>query len=383
MTVLNINRRALLSGSLASLVGLRQAQAQPSELEDLERVPLGELIGRMVMMGFRGDAPESAGARACAEWLRKGTIGGIIFFDDNLRSPAQAKRLIGSLRQAAGSRPTYFAVDQEGGSIVRMRPERGFEPLPAAQAMATTVPPEAAAKLYERAARQMSELEINLNFGPVVDLALNDRSWIIKALGRSYGSDPDVVANYARAFVDAHRRFRISTAIKHFPGHGSTAADSHSTLPDISATWRKEELRPFAVLTNSGYADMVMVGHLVHRDLTEPGTPASLSKRAIQGLLRDDIGYQGVVVSDDMQMGALRRNFSADDAILKGVEAGIDLFVYSNREHPDREMPGRFHRVLTQAVESNRLPRARLIQSARRLARLLRAQGRENVAFRR
>jgi beta-N-acetylhexosaminidase len=175
---------------------------------------------------------------------------------------------------------------------------------------------------------------------------------------------------FAKSFILSHRKNNVLTAIKHFPGHGSTPLDSHLSLPDISSVWRKQELQPFAELINAGLADMVMVGHLVHRNVTGSGLPATLSPKAINGLLRGKLGYDGVIVSDDMQMGALRNHFSPEEAIVLGVEAGLDLFIYSNREHPDPQMPELFHRVVKSAIETGRIAPGRIGESARRILAL-------------
>jgi beta-N-acetylhexosaminidase len=118
---------------------------------------------------------------------------------------------------------------------------------------------------------------------------------------------------------------------------------------------------------------MIMVAHLVHAELTEPGRPASLSPKAVQGLLRHQLNYQGLVVADGMQMGALRRFFTPDEAILLGIEAGVDLFIFTNREHPDAQMPQRFHRVVQAAIAGGRLTAARIGESHRRIAALERS----------
>jgi beta-N-acetylhexosaminidase len=204
--------------------------------------------------------------------------------------------------------------------------------------------------------------------GPDVDLALNPGNFIIEGLGRSYGTNPTKVVEYAKAFIHAHHRNHIVTALKHFPGEGSAAVDPHRSLATITATWSPDELLPFSDLIPGGEVDMVMMGHLVHVDLTEPGRPASLSRRAVQGLLRTTLGYQGAVISDDMQMGALTRFFSPDDSIRMGLEAGLDLFIYSNRQHPDLHMPARFHRVVDEVVESQRIQRAQIEDTFRRIS---------------
>jgi len=136
-------------------------------------------------------------------------------------------------------------------------------------------------------------------------------------------------------------------------------------------------MRPFAALVEDGYADMVMMAHVVHSDLTEANRPASLSTHAIENVLRGELRYDGIVVADDMQMGAITQSFTPDESILLGIEAGLDLFIYSNRQHPDSQMPERFHRVTKAAVDSNRLPLARIQQSVYRILRLEQSMGYE------
>jgi beta-N-acetylhexosaminidase len=327
------------------------------------------MIGQMIVMGFWGTSTTSPGARAVLRWLRAGLIGGVIFFEDNLPSPQMARRFTSLFREAAVPSVPFLCVDQEGGAVSRLRADHGFEPLPSARSVAR-MSPQSAERLYERTAAELNRLGFNLNFGPVVDLALNDKNPVIEGLGRSYGKDPRIVVEYAKAFIGAHRRHGVLTAIKHFPGHGSTGVDSHRSLPVITRVWRRQELRPFAELARSGYADMVMVGHLVHDRLSGSGLPASLSSLAVQGLLRNKLGYKGPAIADDMQMGALRSRFAPDERILLGIEAGIDLFIYSNRLYPDPQMPARFHRVVKAAIESGRLTRQRIERSADLLGRL-------------
>jgi beta-N-acetylhexosaminidase len=278
-----------------------------------DSLPLERMIGEMIVMGFWGSDPTSPGARAISNWLRDGLLGGVIFFEDNLPSPHAATDLIQAFREAAGGAIPLLCVDQEGGAVARLRAEHGFEPLPAAKSVGT-LSHRAAEVLSNRTARELHRLGFNVNLGPVVDLALNPDNPVIERLDRSFSTNPEVVVEYAKAFIDAHRRNHILTALKHFPGEGSSNVDTHRSLATITATWSRDELRPFSEIIIGGYADMVMVGHLVHADLTEPGRPASLSTRAVQGLLRATLAYDGVVVSDDMQMAALTRFFLPDTA---------------------------------------------------------------------
>lgn len=361
----SIDRRTVLTAALG--LSIASAGESASAQESAQRGPTNG-VGQMIMMGFWGADPKSAAARNIADLLHRGQIGGVIFFEDNFPSPAAARQLIKTFEEAAAPFKPLFAVDQEGGAVVRLKAARGFKPLPAAWSIAHTSP-QAAEAVYERAAAEMHDLGLNVNFGPVVDLAINNRNTIIEGLGRSYGDDPATVIEYAKAFVLAHRRQGMLTSIKHYPGHGSAGADSHLTLPNITGVWRDEERRPFADMISRGLADMVMVGHLVHESITG-SYPASLSRKAIQTTLREQMSYDGVVVSDDMQMGALRRFFPPDQAIQLGLDAGLDLFVYSNREHPDPQMPGRFHRLVKAALASGQIDLSRIKSSVMRISRL-------------
>ena len=311
-------------------------------------------------MGFWGSEPNAPGAQSTIALLQSGTIGGVVFFEDNVVSPDSIRKLTRAFHEAAKPIPPFLCVDQEGGSVARLRPERGFQPLPAAKAMASTYP-SMVVNYFDRTARELYILGFNVNFAPVVDLLLNMDNPVIARLDRSFGSNPSTVVKFARMFIESHRRHNVLTAIKHFPGHGSTAIDSHRALPDITDVWQPEELKPFAELISERMADMVMVGHLVHRDFTGEGLPATLSAKAIEGLLRGSLGYDGVVISDDMQMSALREHFDPDESI---------VLVFLNREHPDPEMPGRFSRVLRAAIDSRRITVQRIDESVRRILTL-------------
>jgi beta-N-acetylhexosaminidase len=338
---------------------------------DLRSLSLEQKIGQMIIVTFDGGYLNTPGAQTILGLLQKGAIGGVLFSDSNLLSPSPANQLADAFWTEAHPLRPFLCVDQEGGAISRLKSDRGFEPLFSAKKMATLTP-ELAEAYYERAAQQLFRLGFNVNLAPVVDLDINESSPIIGKLGRSYSKDPDLVAKFAEVFIAAHHKHHILTAMKHFPGHGSTAADSHRTLPDITATWRKEELIPYRNLILAQMTDMIMVGHLVHSAITESGRPASLSRRAVGGLLRGDLNYSGVVISDDMQMGALAQHFSADERILLGVEAGVDLFVYNIREHPDPEMPERFHRVVASGIARGRIGQTDIDQSLLRISALKR-----------
>lgn len=332
-----------------------QVQSRPLAPRKLQRnksevsvpVHVRGKIGQMIMVGFRGTSPAHAGVRQVMAQLRTGTIGGVILMRHNVRSLAQLRRLTGALRKAAragGQLPPLISIDQEGGRVQRLKITR----FPTARRVAATSPANAA-RVYSRLACQIRAAGINVNFGPVVDLDIRGRANpIIGRFGRSFSRNPAKVASYARQFVRAHKRYGIATSAKHFPGHGSSLTDSHKGFTAIPG-WSRTELEPFKALSRGRDAvDMVMVGHLYNRKW---GAPASLSYKAISGLLRGrEVGFRGVVITDDMEMGAIRRNYSWTDALVRAVRAGNDIVLYTNTANYRADLGATINRAIAARV---------------------------------
>ena len=182
-------------------------------------------------------------------------------------------------------------------------------------------------------------LGINQNLAPVVDLNVNPVSPAIGAYERSFGADVDKVTAHARAFIEAHHAHQVLCTLKHFPGHGSAAGDSHNGFVDVTETWSHEELAPYATLIQAGLADAVMTAHVFNRQWDETD-PATLSPAVITGLLREELGYSGVVFSDDMQMGAIQQFYTFEEAIRKALEAGVDVIAIANNSVYDEDGDG-------------------------------------------
>ena len=319
---------------------------------------LDTMIGQMLMFGFAGTEPNQKGPQAIARQLCDGTIGGVIVLGHNVKSAAQVKRLTALFKGAGAAITPLIAVDQEGGKVQRLGARQGYRAIPRAATVAAKLTPEQAFQVYLKAASQVRAAGFNVNLAPVVDVNVNLKNPIIGRLGRSFGREPETVIAYARMFIAAHHRRGILTALKHFPGHGSSRRDSHKGFVDISRTWQRErELAPFLALANDqATGDMVMSGHLYHRDLApEAREPATLSRQAINGVLRSEMGYQGVVITDDLEMGAIRNNFGFRETIIKAVRAGNDILLISNSAKPDREMPAKVIAIIKQAVTSGAL----------------------------
>jgi beta-N-acetylhexosaminidase len=172
---------------------------------------------------------------------------------------------------------------------------------------------------------------VNLNLAPVADLNLNPDNPAIGVLDRSFGADPAAVVAHVQAFVAGHRDVGVGTAIKHFPGQGSATADTHAGFVDVSATWTRTELEPFARVIADGNAQAVVTAHIFAAQL-DPQAPATLSPAVIHSLLRGELGFQGVVISDDLQMGAIRDQYGYEDALLRSLRAGIDLLLIANQQ---------------------------------------------------
>jgi len=222
-------------------------------------------------------------------------------------------------------------------------------------------------------ARQVAALGFSVNFGPVADLNVNPNNQVIAKFGRAFGKSAEIVAAYDAAFVEAHHEAGLITALKHFPGHGSSTADSHEGFVDISKSWSSKELEPYKILFGQGYADMVMVGHLYHRDYAPPGAdklPASLSPEWITGVLRQQLGFKGVVISDDLEMGAIRKIYDLHDTVVQAVKAGTDVLLFSNTVTPSGALADKVRGILVDEAESDPAFRARIEASYARIVAL-------------
>jgi len=376
--ITSLTRRLLLAAGLAALAlavaGLRTPHDltpnyptgvgpdYPARIEDAR---LDAMIGQMILVGFDGRSERDAGVVAVRKQLAEGTIGGVVFYPENIGSPQRLRALTAYLRNAKSSPVPFLAVDQEGGMVQRLTRRNGYRYFPSARNVGrnpSLASPESAERLYATMAKELAEAGFNLNFGPVVDLNLNPNNPVIGMRKRSYGTDPNSVSALAGAFIRAHRQAGIVTVAKHFPGHGSSRVDSHKKLADISDSWREIEIEPYHVLAEDGLLDGVMIGHLYHPRFSDGAKlPASLSGRAVSALRdKSSIGFHGVVVSDDLEMGAVSDDYSLEERVVKAVNAGTDLLVVSNVESRDPELGTKLHAIIANAVREGRISRTRI-----------------------
>lgn len=312
---------------------------------------------RLFCLGFEGDAlpPHLAG------WLRSG-LGGAILFRRNYRDLPQIRRLTASLAEAARA-PILIGVDQEGGRVTRFPPP--FLPLPPAARLGRLDDPEAVRRLSRAAGLELRAAGINWNLAPVLDLWTNPANTVIG--DRAFGREPDRVARFGLAAIQGFREAGLLSTAKHFPGHGDTVADSHHTLPvspQPRERWRDAELVPFRRAVIAG-VPAVLVAHLRCPAL-DPDAPSSLSRRIIGGILREELGFQGVIASDDLEMQAILDTLDIGEAAVRFLEAGGDLILVCRREDRQRAALA----AVEAAVRSGRLSEPRLAASLERLERL-------------
>lgn len=339
---------------------------------------LDEMAGQMVLIGFQGDTVSAPGFRAVRAQVAAGQVGGVMYLRTNIASLANVRAMNNALLAARPWLPPLIALDQEGGQIRRLTEAVGFAEIDSAEAIARRGV-TSARSIYGDLAQRLAQLGFTVNFGPVVDLNLNPDNPIIARYERSFGTNPVHVAQLAAAFVDGHRAAGLATALKHFPGHGSSSGDTHDGFVDVTGEWQEIELDPYRRLIGEGKADMVMVAHIFNADYAGGDAlqlPASLSPEWIEGVLRDTLGFEGVVISDDMEMGAVRAHFDLRETVVRAVMAGNDILLFSNTAAYTSDLGAQIHGILVEEARADPAFAARIEQSYRRIVSLKLGMGR-------
>jgi beta-N-acetylhexosaminidase len=275
--------------------------------------------------------------------------------------------MITMIRICTGKAVPFIAIDEEGGIVERLGEDIGFKPI-SSPAELERDGLSAAKTQYKLLARKLSDLGFNLNLAPVVDLNTNPNNPIIGSRGRSYSDNPTIVTKFARTFIVEHRALGILTSLKHFQGHGSSVTDTHISLADVSATWQKTELSPYRYLIRSHLADTIMIGHL--RNIPRWGGVASQEGSAIKGLLRKQLKFNGVTISDDLGMGAVypSRENSFADVITSAIKTGLDIVLIAHQIGDDT---GQYvNASIVDGLASGDLSPAEVKKSLRRIAKL-------------
>jgi beta-N-acetylhexosaminidase len=348
----------------------------------LSRMTLDDKVGQLFVVSVWGTSADEAhsmnraayGVDTPAEVVRKYQVGGVIYFDgagtDNIESPAQLARFSNGLQRAAldsGARlPLVVAVDQEGGNVTRVgAPATEF---PSGMAVAAGRNPADARTLAAVSGHELRAMGVNQNFGPVADVNSNPANPVIGA--RSFSSQPDLTSAMVTAEVRGYQAAgratgTVSSAAKHFPGHGDAATDSHTGLPVITRTadqWREVDLPPFRAAIAAG-VDSIMTAHIRFPGLDPSGLPATVSPAIMTDLLRTDMGFRGVVVSDSLRMQGIREMFGDAEIPVLALRAGVDQLLLP----PDLALA---KDAVLAAVRSGRLTEQRIEDSVRRIVEM-------------
>jgi beta-N-acetylhexosaminidase len=329
-------------------------------------------LGQLLLVGFRGtEADAEADLRRLLCEVR---VGGVLLFGRNVVEAAQVARLTERARTIArdcGAPSLLIAVDAEGGRVMRLRPDAGYAPTLSASDLGASNDLALAELEGISIGRMLRDAGINWNLAPVVDVGYNPANPVIVAYGRSFGADPRHVTALASAWIRGMRAAGILTALKHFPGHGSSFADSHHGFVDVTATANPTvELQPYRALIGDRLADSIMTAHVFNRRL-DRRYPATLSRRTIAGLLRGDLGFGGLVVSDDLRMGAIEGRYGIDKAAVLTLEAGVDVVLIADDRLPDgRSAAEAALSAVRHAVGAGRLPVDRVIEALARVRAL-------------
>jgi len=272
---------------------------------------LDKKIGQMLMIGFHGTSAK-ADSQICKD-IQKYNVGAVILFDynpvdktkpKNIATKKELTKLTKQLQACSVDGKLLIAVDQEGGKVQRLKSKYGFYGKFPKASDVIKMDQSKIEATYKKMSAELKSVGINYDLAPVVDLDINQKNHVIHGLGRSFGKDPKTVAKYASTFIDAMHSNGVLTSIKHFPGHGSSVGDTHKGFVDVTNLWKKVELEPYRLLKDK--ADTVMVAHVFNKNL-DAKYPASLSFKTITKMLRWKLGYHGVVITDDLQMGAISK----------------------------------------------------------------------------
>lgn len=329
-------------------------------------------IGQMIMIGVDNAKFVSKKDSILSE-IAKNKVGGIILFEKNVNdtnSYQMMKNLVDSL-QSKAKVPLFISIDEEGGKVHRLKEKYGFVKMPSAMYLGKIDNIDSTYFYNNQLAKQLYALGINMNYAPSLDMAMNKKNPVIYKLWRSFSDDPAITTKHATAAIKAHQLNNVATVIKHFPGHGSSNTDSHKGLTDVTNTWKPIELQPFASLIASNTCDAVMTAHIVNCQLDKSCLPATLSQKVITGLLRDSLKFKGVVVSDDMQMYAISKNYGQEKAVALCINAGVDILLFGNNLIASQQQSAtKLHAMIKAMVLDGCISKERISQSYQRIKTL-------------
>ena len=339
--------------------------------EIISGMTLEEKAAQLFMItpeALTGMDPVTAAGETTRKALEEYPVGGIIYFRKNLVNPEQVRTMTANIQTYAMERtglPLLLSVDEEGGSVTRFGNNPGFDFDASAdmKAIGESGDPQQAYELGERLGSFLYDLGINMDNAPDADVLSNPQNTVVR--DRSFGSDCEVVSEMALAELRGLESQGVIGMLKHFPGHGATAGDTHEGYAYTDASleeMKANELVPFADGIEAG-VDVIMVGHISCPQVTGDDLPASLSEKMTTQILRQEMGYDGFLITDAMNMGAVSENYSSSEAAVAAIRAGIDMILMS------QDFQQAYEGILN-AVESGELTEERIDESLRRITAL-------------
>jgi beta-N-acetylhexosaminidase len=344
----------------------------------IENMSLDEKIGQMFIIGFEGSKPDDT----LKEMICEKHVGGVVLFRRNIANPGQLLGLLNSIKainagctenhavngRPEGRAPLFISVDEEGGRVSRMPGE--IAQLPPASSVGEINDDDFAYDIGGMIATYIKAFGFNMNFAPVLDIWSNPHNTVIR--DRSYGQTPDIVSRLGIRVMKGMSENGVIPVVKHFPGHGDTALDSHVELPKVNYSLERLknfELAPFQEAIGNN-ADAVMVGHILVTEI-DPENPATLSETVVTGLLRGMMQFDGVVITDDMTMGAIEKNYNIGDAAVKSIIAGCDIIMICHGYSKQKKAI----EAVKAAVADGVIPEDRINESVQRILELKKKYG--------
>ena len=332
-------------------------------------------LGQLLVVGFRGTEINSESK--IVKDIKEYNLGGVVLFDFDIESGEYGRNIIdanqllklSSALVAYSQTPPIIAIDQEGGRVSRLKETYGFPKTRSAQYLGTLDNEDSTRYYAKTTAQEFMVVGVNTNFAPVVDVNLNPSNPVIGNYERSFSKETDKVVKHVGYVLDEFDKEGILSVLKHFPGHGSSTKDSHLGVTDVTNIWDESELLPYKKLFTERKINAVMTAHIYNARL-DSLWPATLSERTIQGILRDSLGFNGVVFSDDMQMKAISDEYGLETAIEQSLNAGIDILVFANNLVYEEDIARKAIQIIQKGIAEGRISETKIDSALARVGRL-------------
>lgn len=362
LAILGINNRNIFNGDEQVIQDKQQIKQENLTIDEkvdkiVASMSQTEKLGQMVMIGIQGTKVDDDSLYM----LNQYHMGGVILFDRNMDSPEQVKQLTSDLQAQSNEKvPLFIGIDEEGGDVVRMAEK--LTPPPSQKEIGATGDIEQARTWAIKTAKSLKDMGINVNFAPVADIGSNDK--------RSYSTDANTVIDFVRAATKGYQQENIIYSLKHFPGIGKGKVDSHvdsSSIDVAKEVLMTEDILPFKTIIDENEPNdyFILVSHLKYPALDEE-YPASLSSKIMTDLLRNELGYKGIIITDDMEMGAVANHNDFRSIGVKAVKAGVDIVLVCHEYQHQQEV----YLGLLDAVNSGEISQERIDESVKRIIKV-------------